>query len=270
MLLLVDLDGVVYRGAHAVPGVPGVLAERVAAGDTVLYCTNNSSRHRSEYLAQLESLGAPVRLETVFSSARATAVELASEEPPVRLVMVVGGTGLVRELQDAGILTVPATERGLARGPEAVVVGVDWHLTYARLTCAAQAVRSGARLIATNRDPIYPGTDRLMPGAGSIVAALEVASGHPADLAIGKPAPYLFEAAAREAGCRPDEAVVIGDGLMTDIAAANAVGARSVLMLTGVSTRQQAEAMPPGGRPTAIAADAAELRKILGELARAS
>lgn len=269
MLLLVDLDGVVYRGAHAVPGVPGVLAERVAAGDTVLYCTNNSSRHRSEYLAQLESLGAPVRLETVFSSARATAVELAAETPPVRRVMVLGGAGLFRELHDAGIRTVAATERGLAQRPEAVVVGVDWSLTYARLTCAAQAVRSGARLIATNRDPIYPGADRFMPGAGSIVAALEVASQHPADMVIGKPAPYLFEAAAREVGCRPDDAVVIGDGLATDIAAANAVGARSVLMLTGVSTRAQAEALPPGAGPTAIASDAAELRRILEAFATA-
>ena len=266
MLLLVDLDGVVYRGPEPVPGVAGVLAERVAAGDTVLYCTNNSSRHRSEYVQHLEELGAPVRPDWIFTSARATALELAASEPPPRVVMVLGARGLVRELRDVGLRTVPPTPRGLAADPDAVVVGIDRRLTYQRLAVAMQAIREGARFIATNRDPVYPTADGLVPGAGSMVAALETAARRPPDLVVGKPGPTLFEAAARSVGRDPAEAVVIGDGALTDIAAANRVGARSVLMLTGVTSRAEAESLPPERRPTLVATDAAELRSALAEL----
>ena len=112
-----------------------------------------------------------------------------------------------------------------------VVVGVDFSLSYARLSIAAEAVRRGARFVATNRDPIFPAEDRLMAGAGTMVAAVATATGREPDLAVGKPEPRLFEAAAEIAGMPLSKAVVIGDSLITDISAANGVGARSVLML---------------------------------------
>jgi HAD superfamily hydrolase (TIGR01450 family) len=258
MLLLVDLDGVVYRGPEPVPGVAALLAERAAAGDTVLYCTNNSSRHRTEYLAQLHAMGAPVREDRIFTSARATALELRGSDPPIHLVMVLGARGLARELRDVGLETVPPTTRGLVADPDAVVVGIDRHLTYARLAAAAKAVREGARFVATNRDPVFPGADG--------VAALETAARRPPDLVVGKPGPILFESAARSVGRHAREAVVIGDALGTDIAAAHAVGARSVLMLTGVTSRADLAALAPELRPTAVAADAAELRRALERL----
>jgi HAD superfamily hydrolase (TIGR01450 family) len=136
------------------------------------------------------------------------------------------------------------------------------------LTVANDCVRAGARFIATNRDPVYPTERAVRPGAGSIVAAIEAASGV-TPVSIGKPEPYLLEEAARAVGREPAEAVMIGDGLGTDIAAAVAVGARSVLMLTGVTTRAEADAAPPDRHPTAIAADAAELAAILERLAPA-
>jgi glycerol-1-phosphatase len=108
----------------------------------------------------------------------------------------------------------------------------------------------------------------VRPGAGSIVAAIEAASGV-TPISIGKPQPYLLEEAARAVGREPAEAVMIGDGLGTDIAAAVAVGARSILMLTGVTTRAEADAAPADRHPTAIAADAAELATILDRLAAA-
>ena len=113
-----------------------------------------------------------------------------------------------------------------------------------------------------------PAPRGLRPGAGSVIAAIEAASGV-SPLVIGKPQPLLFEEAARAVGADPASAIVIGDGLLTDIAAAHAVGARSVLMLTGVSTRAQAAALPVAQRPTAIASDAAELAAALDELAAA-
>ena len=267
MLLLVDLDGVVYRGPVPVPGVAAVLARRAAAGDRVVYCTNNSSRHRTAYLEMLTGLGAPVSPDSIFTSARATALLLAPTEHARPSVMVVGELGLRRELRDVGIRTVPPTRAGLATKPGAVAVGIDLRLTYARLSAAMQAVRGGAYFVATNRDPVYPLADGFVPGAGSIVAALQTAAGRPPDLVVGKPETWLYDAALRQAGATPRDAVVIGDNLLTDIPAAVRIGARSVLMLTGVSSAVEVEKLPPPDRPTRIAADAARLESALEELA---
>ena len=260
-----DLDGVVYRGANAVPGVPELLAHRARAGDTVIYVTNNSRWHRSDYEERLKALGAPVVPDGVVTAARATALALLDGAPP-RCVMVFGGPGLARELRDVGLRTVAPNRRGLAASPDAVVVGVDFDLSYLRLSIAADAVRAGARFVATNRDPIYPTAEGLTAGAGAIVAALAVASGRDPDVVVGKPEPRLFRTAAEFARERPEHAVVIGDGLLTDIAAAEAVGARSVLMLTGVTTREALAAVGDGVRPTAVAADAGELAEVLEDL----
>jgi HAD superfamily hydrolase (TIGR01450 family) len=151
--------------------------------------------------------------------------------------------------------------------PDAVVVGLDPQLTYLRIAAAADCVRAGAVLVATNRDPVYPTERGFRPGAGSVVAAVEVASRTTARVTIGKPEPYLLEAAAHAAGADPATAVMIGDAL-TDVAAGKAVGARTVLMLTGVTSREAAEALPEAERPTRIAADAAELAAVLEELAK--
>jgi len=277
MLLLVDLDGVLYRGVDPVPGIAALLAERVAAGDDVVYVTNNSMHYRADYVSRLASMGAPVSADRVVSAPRATALYLHEREPGVRRVLTVGASGLDRELRDVGLDVVSSAhvaERMAKEGldgwaaaghPDAVVAGLDPQLTYLRVAAAADCIRAGAWFIATNRDPVYPTERGLRPGAGSVIAAIEVASGtNP--LVIGKPEPLLLEEAARAVGVEPRDAVVIGDGLATDIAAAHAVGARSVLMLTGVSTRAQAEALPANLRPTLIVADADELAAALREL----
>jgi 4-nitrophenyl phosphatase len=279
MLLLVDLDGVVYRGTDPVPGVAALLAERAAAGDTVVYVTNNSMHYRADYVARLAALGAPVSPDRVISSPRATALWIRERWPETHRVLALGGPGLRRELEDVGFAVTTAGEaadRAEAAGldlveaagrPEVVVVGLDPELTYGRLAAASVSIRSGARFVATNRDPVYPTERGLYPGAGSVVAAVEAASGV-APVTIGKPAPLLLEQAAHAVGRDPRTAVMIGDGLLTDLPAARAVGARCVLMLTGVSTRAQADALPPDERPTAIAADADELRAVLARLER--
>ncbi len=269
VLLIVDLDGVVYRGPQPVPGMPELLRRREALGDVIVYATNNSSRHRSDYVAVLSAIGAPVSADRVVTSARATAL-LLRNDPAVRTALVLGGPGLRRELRDAGIRVVAPTLLGVARRPEAVIVGIDRGLSYGRLAQAADAIRAGARFVATNRDPVYPAADgRLLPGAGAVVAALEVATGHQ-PIVIGKPEPGLFQAAAEIAGIPPSEAVVIGDGLGTDVAAARRIGARSVLMLTGVTTAAEAETAPAALRPTAVAADADGLARVLEGFSRGS
>jgi 4-nitrophenyl phosphatase len=154
-------------------------------------------------------------------------------------------------------------------GVDLVVVGLDTEFDYAKMAVAAGAIRAGARFVATNRDPIYPMEHGLMPGAGSVVAAIEVASGV-TPVSLGKPGPLLLEVAAHALGRPVSEAVMIGDSLVTDIPAARAVGARSVLMLTGISTERQLAALPAAERPTEVAADAAELAAALDRLARTS
>ena len=277
LLLLVDLDGVVYRGPVPVPGVAAVLKDRADRGDDVVYVTNNSMWYRNEYVTRLADMGAPVDPDRIVSSPRATALFLREHHPEVRRVLAVGAGGLERELRDAGFEVTTAAHAATllardgiesweaANAPDAVVVGLDPQLTYLRVAVAADCIRHGAQFIATNRDPVYPTERGLRPGAGSVVAAVEATTGV-TPISIGKPEPYLLREAAHAVGRSPEEAVMIGDGIGTDIAAAHAVGARSVLMLTGVTTRDQVEALPPEQQPTVIAADAGELAAALGRL----
>jgi HAD superfamily hydrolase (TIGR01450 family) len=267
MLLLVDLDGVVYRGFEPIPGMPELLTQRQADGDIIVYVTNNSRWHRSEYQARLDEMGAPADPERILTSARGTALAMADLPQPPRRTMVFGGAGLARELEDVGLETVPCSTEGLARKPDAVACGVDFDLSFERLSVAAAAVRGGAYFAVTNRDPIFPMPDGLKAGAGAMVAAIVTASGREPDMVIGKPEPGLMREAAAVAGVPVEEAVVIGDGLLTDIAAADAVGARSVLVLTGVSTIEQAMALPREQRPTAIAQGPDDLSAVLDRLA---
>ena len=280
LLLLVDLDGVVYRGDDPVPGVAEVLTQRAEAGDDVVYVTNNSMHYRADYVRRLTGLGCPVAPDRIVSAPRATALYLQERHPEVRRVLAVGAGGLDRELRDVGLEVVNAgfaAERmaregidGVAAsgGVQAVVAGVDPQMSYLRIAAAADCVRAGALFIATNRDPVYPVEIGLRPGAGSIVAAIEVASSV-APTTIGKPEPLLLEEAAHAVGRDAAEAIMIGDGILTDIAAARAVGARSVLMLTGVTTGAALEALPSSDRPTKIASNADELAQVLEELASA-
>jgi HAD superfamily hydrolase (TIGR01450 family) len=273
MLLLVDLDGVVYRGAAPVPGVADVLAARDARGDSVVYVTNNSMHYRADYVARLGAMGAPVTLDRVVSSARATALYLAGLDG-IRRVLVVGASGLERECRDVGFEVVTAAHAAslharegmngwdAAGGPDAVVVGLDPQFTYQKLTVAVDCIRHGARFVATNRDPVYPTERGTRPGAGSIVAAVE-AGAEVVPVSIGKPAPLLLEMAARAAGIPVGDAVMIGDGITTDLAAAVAIGIPCILMLTGVSSRADVDALAAERRPVALAVDAAALAAAL-------
>jgi glycerol-1-phosphatase len=278
VLLLVDLDGVVYRATESVPGVAAVLAARAELGDDVVYVTNNAMHYHSDYLPRLASHGAPVGPDRVVTSARASAIYLRDEMPAVRRVLAVGASGLERELTEAGLEVVTVghaatrmSQEGIdgwaaAGQPDAVVVGLDPQLTYLRIAAAADCVRAGAVLVATNKDAMYPTERGFRPGAGAVVAPIEIASRTTARVTIGKPEPYLLEAGAKLVGADVRRAVMIGDAL-TDVQAGKAVGARTVLMLTGVTSQAMAEALPESERPTRIAADAEALAGVLEELA---
>ena len=271
MLLCVDLDGVLYRGSEPIPGVGALLTERVAAGDRVTYITNNSFLRHAEYRARIESCGAPFAAASLLTAVGLTAARF--REAGVRRILVYGAPGLVDELRSAG-LDARATsdvlnEEALAAwGAEGVCVGLHRGATERELLLAATALRGGARFITPNRDATYPDPGALTPGTGAAVAALEAASGVRAAV-VGKPAPDLIVAAAEAANVAREEVVMIGDSLETDIAAADAAGVRSVLMLTGVTSREEADravAAREVALPTRVARHAEELARILAEL----
>ena len=177
MLLLVDLDGVVYRATEPVPGVPEALTARAAAGDDVVYVTNNAMHYHADYVPRLLAHGAPVGPDRVVTSARASALYVRDHMPRVRRVLVVGAAGLERELVRPGSRSSTASyaatrmaQEGIdgwaaAGDPDAVVVGLDPQLTYLKVAAAADCVRAGAVLVATNKDPMYPTERGFRPGA---------------------------------------------------------------------------------------------------------
>jgi len=268
MLLCVDLDGVVYRGSEPVPGVGPLLTERVAGGDHVIYVTNNSFLRRVEYRSRIEACGAPLSTHGIITAASAVAQRFVDEG--YRHILVYGAEGLAAELRDAGLDACRTAEfdgpESLAVwGVDAVTVGLDRESDWHDLAVATDAVRAGAPLIVPNRDANYPDPGRLVPGTGAAVAALEAATGVRAT-AIGKPAPDLLLQAAALDGSDIRDAIMIGDSPATDIAAANAAGCRSILLMTGVGAgvgAVQIDDLPAAQRPTWVARDAAEMAGIL-------
>ena len=255
-----DMDGVLYRGNVVMPYAREALDRLRGAGWQVFFATNNSTASRLEYVARLTKLGLGGDEDHVVTSAYATAHYLERLEPKPNDVLVVGANGLRDEIRAVGIGVRTAEELpgahpppeaaadGVAPGamreylthldlpplPDTVVVGLDLHLTYARLAEAQRALLWGARFIASNKDRAYPVEGRLLPGAGSIVKALEVASGRDA-VCIGKPEPFLFREAIRRAGDGAGPVVVVGDATEYDIVAAHKVGAVGVLITTGLT-----------------------------------
>jgi 4-nitrophenyl phosphatase len=257
-----DMDGVLYRGNVVMPHARETLARLRKVGWQVFFATNNSTASRAEYVERLTRLGLGGDEEHVVTSAYATAHYLERCDPKPKDVFVVGANGLRDEIRAVGIgvrraedlpgahppLEAAAdgadpaamreylTHLELPPLPDTVVVGLDLHLTYARLAEGQRALLGGARFIASNKDRAYPVEGRLLPGAGSIVKALEVASAREA-LCIGKPEPFLFQEALRRAGQDPGPVLVVGDAPEYDIVAAHRVGAVGVLITTGLTDR---------------------------------
>ena len=258
-LAIFDMDGVLYRGAQLMPYARETLERLRATGWQVYFATNNSTATRAQYVRRLRSLGLGGDQEHVVTSAYATAHHLERVEPRPRDVMVVGANALRQEIRAVGIAVrdprdlpgieppSPAAADGvdpaamrtyltsldLPDPADAVVVGLDLHVTYAKLAEAQRAVLAGALFVASNKDRAYPVEGRLLPGAGSIVAAIETATGRTA-LCIGKPEPFLFEETIRRAGAA-GPVVVVGDSTDYDMVAAHRVGASGVLILTGLT-----------------------------------
>ncbi|ORW70733.1 HAD family hydrolase [Mycolicibacter senuensis] len=243
--LLLDLDGTVFRGGEPTVGAVETLAELPSRA---LFITNNSSRGADEVAAHLNQLGFTAAAEDVATSAQIAAHLLAEQLPAGSRVLVVGTESLAAEIAAAGLEPV----RLASDEPAAVVQGLSTETGWADLAEAALAIRAGALWMTTNVDKTLPSERGLLPGNGSMVAALRAATDAEPQVA-GKPGPALLtEALTRGAFYAP---LVVGDRLDTDIAAANAAALPSLMVLTGVNSARDAVGAVAEQRPTYIGHD---------------
>lgn len=272
--ILCDLDGVVYRGAVACPGaVEGLTAAR-AAGVRVLFMTNNASRPPEVVAEHLTSLGLPTQGEDVLGASQVAASVLAAERPDLvdgqglQAVLAVGGPGVALALREVGLRAVsPAEVREAAThlpvSVAAVVQGYGPDVCATDLAEAAYAIAGGASWLATNDDATLPTERGLAPGNGSLVAALTHAT-RATPRVTGKPHAPAYQVALERLGLPLEQCLMLGDRLDTDIAGARAVGLASALVLTGVSTRAEAQAAPQSSRPDHIAETIPDLHHLWG------
>ncbi len=253
--LLLDLDGTVYRGREAVPGAVEAVAAAREHGTGIRFVTNNASRSPEAVAEHLTELGFHAALDEVSTSAQAGAAMLLDLVPQGAHVLVLGTDALAEQVRLRGYRPTRDAEHA-----QAVVQGLSQDLGWRELAEACVAIRQGgARWIACNVDATLPTERGLLPGNGSLVAALRTATGAE-PLVAGKPATPLLEQAAKSAGAqRP---LVVGDRLDTDIAGAVNAGMDSLLVLTGVSTEAEANELPEDRRPTHVAADLSVLHRL--------
>lgn len=247
-VILADLDGVVYRGAAAVPGAVAALNGYSAQGIRVGYITNNASRTDATVAEQLRGYGLQVEASDVVTSPQAAVSMLTELLPPGSLVLVVGGEGLTSELDRAGYRVT----RSADDHPDAVIQGFAPDVGWAHLAEASYALARDIPWIATNQDWTIPLERGLAPGNGTLVSAVHTAVAKLPTIA-GKPETPLFTTAvARFGATRP---LMVGDRLDTDIRGAKAAGIESVLVLTGVDGPKQLIAAGPQDRPDYIVSD---------------
>ncbi len=251
--VVLDMDGVLYRGDHPLPGAIDALNTLRARGARVAFLTNNASRHREELAVRLSRLGFACAADDVWGSAYIAALYLSRHAPGAR-VFLVGTAGMRREMEEAGVAVVPTHE-----GATHVVAGLDLTVTYEKLAHAHYAICNGATFIATNLDATFPDSPTTTtPGGGALVAVLTTSTGV-TPLVMGKPEPTGLALIAAAWGVSAGDVAVVGDRLDTDIATANALGCLSVLVLTGVSTRTEAEQSGAAEKPKVVLESLADL-----------
>jgi glycerol-1-phosphatase len=249
---LLDLDGVVYVGLDAVPGVPEALSAARTAGMRLGFVTNNAARTPEQVAAHLTELGVPARTDEVITSSQAAATVVAGLLEPGARVLAVGGPGVAAALTAGGLTVVDSAEDR----PAAVVQGYGAGVGWTQLAEAVVAVRNGARHVATNTDATIPSPRGPLPGNGAMVGVVRAVTGQE-PLVTGKPDPAMHAECVRRTGAR--RPLVVGDRLDTDIEGARRAGAASLLVLSGVTYPALLLAAGPQHRPDLLAEDAAGL-----------
>jgi 4-nitrophenyl phosphatase len=235
--LILDMDGVIWRGDQPLGNLPVIFAEFKRRGYQIIMATNNATLSDDQYLVKLRKFGVELEEWQIISSPDVAANYLRKRYPDGGPVFAVGEPGMIETL----------AKFGFYQGNQdvlAVVAGLDRQLTYDKLARATLLIRSGALFVGTNSDRTLPMPEGLLPGAGSILAALEAAT-DVQPVVVGKPEPELYLFALERLMTSPAETLIVGDRLDTDITGAQKIGCHTALVLSGVATETAARNWQP-------------------------
>jgi len=249
---LIDLDGVVWEGSDLIPGAVEALSALLDAGKEIVFVTNNSVRWPDSYAARLREAGVEVEDDRVITAGTTTARLAAERVGTNGTAFVIGAPGFKRSVEAAGLMLLDGQA---GQSADAVVVSGHREFDYEELTTATRALQGGASLFATSRDPTLPMPGGALPGTGATLAAVETASGKTAEIG-GKPERHLFDLARGLIGGAKRVAMV-GDRIASDIEGGRRAGLETILVLSGASSRADAEAADPA--PDHIVDDLAAL-----------
>jgi phosphoglycolate/pyridoxal phosphate phosphatase family enzyme len=239
-----DLDGTIYLGEILLPGAVELLAALRAEGRRVAFLSNNPTKTREQYVAKLRAMGVEVALSEVVNSSHVL-VQWLLEHAPGATLFVCGEPPLIGELEAAGF---PMSER--AGEIDIVVASFDRTFVYHKLQVAFDAIRAGARLVATNPDRFCPVPGGGEPDAAAIIAAIEACANTRCEVNVGKPSPIMARTVSAMLGLPPERCIMVGDRLATDIAMGANAGMATALVLTGDSGRADLPAAP--AQPTYV------------------
>jgi 4-nitrophenyl phosphatase len=235
--LILDMDGVIWKADTPIGDLPSIFARIRERGLDYVFATNNSTKTSEQYVARLKGFGVEAEPSQVITSSQAVAHIVAQKYPRGTKVFMIGEDGLRMPLEQEGFEIVLVEDAPQA---EVVVMGFDRDINFLKASEAALLVRAGISFYATNMDKTFPTPRGQIPGAGAWVSVIATATDVQPTVA-GKPFPFLMEFALVKLGTRKEQTLVVGDRLETDIAAGQAVGCPTALVLSGVSTREQAE-----------------------------
>jgi len=245
--IVFDLDGVVYKDAHAIQGVAEEIA-RLQKKVAVLFLTNNATKSRADYVRHLQAFGIAADMNAIMTSSFGAACYLREKYGKGKKDFVIGESGLKDELaQEADAAIIEGREKA-----DAVVCGLDRHISYEKYELALGSLNSGAAFILANSDPTWPKKDGVAPGSGAIAAPLVFASGRQPEFVAGKPSSYLIDRLLEMHKINPKEAAFVGDRLEIDIRMANALGMISVLVLTGIAKKEDVGKAPATDKPQIV------------------
>jgi len=250
--LILDMDGVLWRDSEPIGNLPAIFNQIHDCGLRFILATNNSTKSLAQYQEKLQRFGVKVDSQQIINSAQAVGIFLQENFPDGASVYVLGQPSLKASLESYGMHIVSKAEKKV----DIVVASLDFNLTYEKLSHASLLVQSGSFFIGTNPDVTLPTPEGFIPGSGTVIGALEIASGKKAKI-LGKPESGLYEIALRRLQLSPGETLAIGDRLETDIAGAQKAGIHSALVLSGASTLEQAQEFHP--QPDIITQDLTEL-----------
>ncbi len=259
-LFAIDLDGVVYRGNITLPGASSFISRIRELDRSLVFVTNSTLRPRGYYAAKLRAMGIPAAPGEIITAAYATGrylKDLFDSSSPT--IFLLGERGLEEELEDLEPRYLSSQDEEVA---QAVVVGLDRKVNYEKLCKAVRDVMEGALFIGVNGDPLWPVEEGFMPGVGVFLAAIETATGVK-PFVVGKPNTYMLELAIQLFGCEPSRVLMVGDKLDSDIMMGRKVGAKTALLLSGVTSEEELRGVPPEMEPHLVARDLAHLGELL-------